>query len=129
MDISYRDELATIHYDLYKDVNGIRPRWYNYKEMTVEDLQKELARLDKQMEQVLEERKKEEKEAEEKFKQTLKKYIEFGAKDEQTALEWIVQKENLRDIQDVEHMIYNLGLLFTPYGKELQKKIMDIKGF
>ena len=35
---SRRDELAAIHYDFYKEVHGIRPRWYNYDAMTEAEL-------------------------------------------------------------------------------------------
>ena len=129
MDISYRDELATIHYDMYKDVHGIRPRWYNYAEMTVEDLKAELDRLDHQMEQVLEERKKEEKESEQAFKSTLAVCMKAGAKDEREALRWIIQEESLEHEQDIDHFLYNLGLLFTSYGSELKKDIKQLVNY
>ena len=35
-ELSYKEQLAAQHYDFYKDVHGIRPRWMNYDAMTVE---------------------------------------------------------------------------------------------
>jgi hypothetical protein len=31
--------------------------------------------------------------------------------------------------QDVEHWVYNYGILFSDYGKELVKKLMNIVNF
>lgn len=126
MDISYRDELASIHYDMYKDVHNIRPRWYNYQEMTVEDLKKELDLLHKQMDVVLQERKEEEEQAIQIFKNILASYVDAGAKDKETALRWFLNEETLEHEQDIDHLLYNLGLLFTDYGKELKKDIKRI---
>ena len=33
------------HYDAYKDVHGIRPRWMKYSEMTTAEIEMETARL------------------------------------------------------------------------------------
>ena len=38
-------ELAESHYDLYKEVNGVRPRWIDYNAMSVADLIKEIEQL------------------------------------------------------------------------------------
>lgn len=47
-----RDRWAAIHYDLYKDVHGIRPRGTNYAAMTAEQIKAEIAQLDSQLESV-----------------------------------------------------------------------------
>lgn len=38
-------DLVSHHWDLYRDVNGIRPRWYDYESMTDEELNSEIAWL------------------------------------------------------------------------------------
>jgi hypothetical protein len=43
------EELVASHYDLYKEVNGVRPRWYNYDEMSVADLVKEIESLSSEL--------------------------------------------------------------------------------
>jgi RNase H-fold protein (predicted Holliday junction resolvase) len=39
------------HYDLNKEVNGIRPRWFKYDEMTTEEIEREIDSLCNQMDQ------------------------------------------------------------------------------
>lgn len=38
-------ELSSVHFDFYKEVHGIRPRWFNYKAMSVEQLEEEIKQL------------------------------------------------------------------------------------
>jgi hypothetical protein len=40
-----RNELESEIWDLYKSVHGIRPRWVNFKEMSVADLEETIASL------------------------------------------------------------------------------------
>ena len=40
-----RQSLVDSHYDMYKDVHGISPRWMDYKSMSVEDLRSALDEL------------------------------------------------------------------------------------
>lgn len=61
-------ELSEIHYDLYRDVWNIRPRFINYDELSVEDLKKEISYLDKKLEEQLEREREEEEEYGEKVK-------------------------------------------------------------
>ena len=43
--MSHKEQLAASHYDFYKSVYGIRPRWMNYDAMTVADLEKAMDEL------------------------------------------------------------------------------------
>jgi hypothetical protein len=47
----------------------------------------------------------------------------MGASDEETAIRWLTADEEFYHSQDVEHWIYNQGILFTDYGRELVKKL------
>jgi hypothetical protein len=60
------------------------------------------------------------------FKSILTNAINYGARDEETALRWLVEGEDFYHSQDVESFVYGYGILFTDYGKELVKKIMNI---
>lgn len=40
-----KEELAQIYSDVYKDKHGIRPRWMDFSQMSVEELRKELERM------------------------------------------------------------------------------------
>lgn len=60
------------------------------------------------------------------FQSILTNTINCGARDEETALRWLVEGEDFYHSQDVESFVYGYGILFTDYGKELVKKIMNI---
>lgn len=45
---------AATHYDFYKEVHGIRPHWYDYSKMTVEQIEDEIQLLVKHQEYELE---------------------------------------------------------------------------
>ena len=47
----------------------------------------------------------------------------MGAGDEETAIRWLTQDEEFYHSQDVEHWVYNQGILFTDYGRELVKQL------
>lgn len=49
-----RHENETLFWDMYKEVTGIRPRHVNLKEMTDEELEKEVDRLGRQIERQIE---------------------------------------------------------------------------
>lgn len=41
---------ASFHYDFYKELNGIKPRWIDYSKMTLAEIEKEIDLLVKQQE-------------------------------------------------------------------------------
>ena len=47
----YEHHMAAMSlYDYYKDVHGIRPRWMNFDEMSIEDIEAEFRALDREAE-------------------------------------------------------------------------------
>ena len=44
------EALSEVHYDLYKDMHGISPRWMNYEAMTVGQVEAELLELQAEIE-------------------------------------------------------------------------------
>jgi hypothetical protein len=64
-----------------------------------------------------------EKECIEKFEARIKDVMGLGAIDRLTAIRWIIGPEKFYHIQDVEHFVWEQGILFTPYGKKLIKEI------
>ena len=62
----------------------------------------------------------------EEFKKVVQKTIALGAGDEESALRWLTQDETFYHEQDVESWVYNHGILFTPYGKELAAELRNI---
>mgnify|MGYP007058524872 CR=1 FL=1 len=49
-----------------------------------------------------------------------------GANDRKTALSWITGSETFYHSQDVEHFVWEQGILFTQYGKQLVKDLAEI---
>jgi hypothetical protein len=63
----------------------------------------------------------------EDFKAQVEKVINvYGAEDREQALRWMTQEDTFYHSQDVESWVYDKGILFTDYGKELVKELMDI---
>lgn len=59
------DALAAAHYDLYKEVYNVRPRWYRYSDMSVAELESAVLSLQEDVQEILEAAKQEEAEARE----------------------------------------------------------------
>ena len=52
--------------------------------------------------------------------------IELGANDRETALRWMTQEDKFYSEQCVSHWVWARGILFTDYGKQLVKDLMNI---
>ena len=110
-ELSRKEQLAATHYDFYKDVHGIRPRWMNYDAMTEEQLEQELDQLGREAEIQRIEEEKMQKIAIMKFELRVADLITSGAKDRATALRWIHESEDSNG--DDEYLCFLCGL---PYG-------------
>ena len=118
--------------DYFKDINGFRPRgttWDYYLSLSPEALEKELDRMDAEMEEQISESQRQKAEDVAAMKAEIAQAIALGASDEDTALRWITQGEEFYSGQCVEHFIWNRGILFTDYGKELLEKLLDVVTF
>ena len=65
----------------------------------------------------------------EKFKTLIQDTIGLGAGDEETALRWLTENEEFYSGQDVESWVWDKGILFCDYGKNLVKKLETIVKF
>ena len=110
-ELSRRDQLAATHYDFYKDVYGIRPRWMNYEDMTEADLEKELEILGKQAEIESKLEKERQEKAAEGVEHTILDLLRCGAKDRRMAIKWLHDAHNTDG--DDDFLCYTLDL---PYG-------------
>jgi len=106
-----KEQLVATHYDFYKDVHGVRPRWMNYDAMTEQELEQELDALSKEAEVVFAEEKRAEEKAIAIFEQHVTNVICMGARDRETALRWIMDASNADG--DWEYLCFLNGL---PYG-------------
>ena len=110
-ELSRKEQLAATHYDFYKDVHGIRPRWMNYDEMSEADLEAQLEQLGREAEVQAREEAEQQKIATEKFEKHITNTICMGARDRETALRWIMDASNADG--DWEYLCFLNGL---PYG-------------
>lgn len=110
-ELSKREQLEAIWWDLYKDVNGFRPRGIDTSDWSIEQFESELDSLGKALEQVIEQEEEAQKFAIEKFEERVQRTIELGAGERQTALLWIMEAEEANG--DFEYLAYKLNLPYT----------------
>ena len=115
--------------DLHKDAYGFRPRGHEYYEAAPERKQEIWVRVCEDLEASQEEESRREQEAVAEFKAQIMKVIEAGAGNCITALRWMTSTETFYLEQDVEHWVWNQGILFTDYGRELVKELCTIVEF
>ncbi len=108
--MSRRDQLAATHYDFYKDVHGIRPRWMNYDAMTEEQLEQELDQLSREAEVQAAEEAEAQKIAIAKFEDRVANLMHTGT-NRQRVIVWLMDAEDVNG--DTEYFCYLNGL---PYG-------------
>jgi hypothetical protein len=110
-ELSRKEQLAATHYDFYKDVHGIRPRWMNYDAMSEQELEQELEQLSREAKVQQAEDAEREKIAIEKFERHVVNTMCMGARDRDTALRWIMDASEAAG--DWEYFCFLNGL---PYG-------------
>lgn len=110
-DLTRQEQLAATHYDFYKDVHGIRPRWMDYDSMTEADLERELEQLSKEAEVQAREQQEREGRAQHDFEMRMLSLLQSGAKSREQALKWMHEAHDTNG--DDEYLCFLLGL---PYG-------------
>ena len=124
----YSEELFS---DFHKDAYGFRPRNHRFydADTTPAEKQEIWDATGRAFDRRQAEEARREEEALADFKDQITKVIEAGAGDRQTALRWMTQGETFYHHQCVEMWVYDQGILFTDYGRELVKELMDIVEF
>lgn len=115
--------------DLHKDARGFRPGqgwWESWTSSSNERKQQIWDSLVQEMNEEMDRERRMEKLAVEDFEAEVQQYIELGAGDRATALRWMTQNEEFYHEQDVEHWVWKYGILFTDYGRQLVKELMQI---
>lgn len=113
-DLSRKEQLESIHWDLYKDVHGIRPRHVIYSAMTEEDLVNSINDLEIALGFAMEQRREAEEKACHDFEVRIQMLMECGAKDRDMAIKWIAESLGVDpNPYDLDLICHQLGL---PYG-------------
>ena len=100
--------------DLHKDAYGFRPRGHEFHDATPERKQEiwDLTLVD--LDHELEREQAADAKAVALFADRLQQTIDIGAGDRITALRWLTE-----GCDDFEHFVYEQGILFTNYGRDL----------
>ena len=115
--MSHRDQLAAMHYDFYKSVHGVRPRWIDYDNCTEQELEIMLEQLSAESAvQEAAERKAQAKAIDE-FELRVATLVASGAKSRDQAITWIRQSENA-EFEDNDYVCFLLGLPYGYFEKE-----------
>ena len=121
---TYSDELYS---DFHKDAYGFRPeKDDNFYTSTPERKQVLWNLVAEQYEWKRTEEYAEFRRSEAQFKDWIQSMIDNGAKDEETALRWIVEDRDFQNEMDVEHFVWEQGILFTDYGKEILRTLSNM---
>jgi hypothetical protein len=126
MEFTYSDELFS---DLHKDVYGFRPRGVildNWNILPAEQKQARWDQLCAELESNTIFEKQQEIKAVASFQARVQDVIELGAGNYTNALLWISGTETFYSVQCVEHFVWEQGILFTDYGKQLVKDLAAI---
>jgi len=121
---TYSDELYS---DFHKDAYGFRPtKDDTFYTATPERKQVIWNLVAEQFEYKQNEEKLEDARSVAQFKDWVDSMIQNGAKDEETALRSIVEDRDFRNEMDVEHFVWEQGILFTDYGKQVCRTLCNM---
>ena len=117
--------------DLYKDVNGVRPRFYNFNEWSDDELEAFTDQLEAQLKENQELDRLQEEADVKSFEDQVQKTIELGAGDRKTALRWLFSTEEYDQGEyitdwDVDGFLYRKGIVHSDLGKEVKKELLEI---
>lgn len=126
MSFTYSDDCFS---DLHKDVYGFRPRGTamdNWDMMGPTRKQAYWDELCAELEANNISEKQQAENAVTRFEARIKDVIELGAGNRTNALLWMTSSEKFFHSQSVEHFVWEQGILFTDYGKQLVKDLCEI---
>ena len=123
---TYSEELFS---DFHKDTYGFRPRGHEFYDATPERKQEIWDNVEQDFLQEMVREEKAKAEALERFNALLEKFMTYGAADRTTALRWMTEPSRFYEVQDVEHFVWNQGILFTDEGRALVKELVEIVKF
>lgn len=115
-EMSRKDQLATMHYDFYKDVHGVRPRWMNYDDMTEEELEAQLDQLGRESDIQAKEEAEREAIAMDDVEHVILNLMMSGARDRIMAVRWLHEANDTNG--DADYLCFKLGVPYGYFDKE-----------
>ena len=125
----HRTDILLIMSDFHKDAHGFRPRGIDYTKWSDEDIISEWNSLEKICDANRIENAEQLAQDILTWEDELENLIAIGANNRPTAIRWIVEgikgdKEYI-DGQDLEHYIWNKGILFSDTGRTLYQELLN----
>ena len=125
-----KNEIISIISDVYKEVNGFRPRCYNFQDWTLNELDEFFKDLVKQSEELRKEEEEFGKVRLQEFKNTLNNLKSNHNLTENEALRWMldgfIDGSGGFDYLTIEGFTMYHDISYTNYGKEIEKKLLKI---
>lgn len=115
-EMSSREQLECMLWDLYKEVRGVRPRHIDFRSMTEADLLAMEAGLQEELALAEKARKEDQSRAVVRFSKRVEQVITAGAKDRETALRWIMEADQAGG--DWDYLCFINGLPYGYFGKK-----------
>ena len=125
-ELSKRDELLSIISDFHKDARGFRPSLERYVDMTESQLEDEVRYLASEVEQAMDAEAQREQVALREVQKTVAINILSGAANTREGIRWMLQGQVFHTPLCVEGFVYDLGILFTTYGRHFLRIAEDI---
>lgn len=118
-EMSEREQLECNHYELYKDVNGFRPRHIDYSKMSDAELKADFDFLVERLAEVQAEEAAREAAAVKEFEELVQHTIEAGARTRENAIKWLFEAENDPYVfADPDYYCHSHGLPYGYFNKE-----------
>ena len=127
-ELTHRENMILLYSGFHKDAYGFRPRTINVYALTTEELEADFDRFEATCKINRHEEEMAEMEADIAFRALITNTIAIGAGDEVTALRWIAEGAVEQYGYDYEHFLWNQGIAYSAYGKELAKRFAPIWG-
>lgn len=118
-----REDLEIFIYEEHKTAFGTKGRHYDFDSMSMEELRSEAEYIADACDRALAEEARRAQEAVTECENLINNTINLGAGDRANALRWLTEDERFYHSQDVEHWVWDQGVLFTDYGRELVKEL------
>ena len=126
-----RSDVLNYISDLYKDVNGFRPRGYGFNEWSDAELNSFWDDLIVQLKENEAEERLQEIADVKSFEDQVQRTIDLGAGNRKTALRWLFSSEEYDQGEyvtdwEVDGFLYRKGIVHSDLGQKVKKELLEI---
>jgi len=122
--VSDREDLVSYIWDIYKEINGVRPRWVNFDSMSYDELNAWAGRLAVEAEEAHKQHCQQLAADVQAFEDEVQLMLAMGAGSRANALRWMADAADAADSSKVEHWLWQLGLIHYANFDALRDEIV-----